>query len=156
MRILGIDIGSLKCGYAIIDINNIAILVDAGEIRVSNNVEYSLRLYEIQQIIEIIIDSYNPDLISIEEPVLRKNISLKAVFSVAQSQAAVLLSAVKLGIAVKKLYPTQIKKIIAGNAKADKEELAEIVINLFELDYSWIKYTDMTDAISIALSAYDV
>ena len=53
MRILGIDIGSLKCGYAIIDINNIAILVDAGEIRVSNNVEYSLRLYEIQQIIEI-------------------------------------------------------------------------------------------------------
>ena len=155
MRILGIDIGSLKCGYAIIDLNNIAILIDAGEIRISNNVDYIIRLYEIQQIIELIIENYKPDLIAVEEPVLG-NISLKAAFSVAQSQAIVLISAVKFGIEIKKILPNRVKKTIANNTKASKEDIAEIIINLFELDPYWLKHTDLTDAIAIGLTAYDV
>ena len=116
MRILGIDIGSLKCGYAIIDIENVAILIDAGEIRVSSYVDYGLRLYEIQQIIELIIENFKPDLISVEEPVLGI-ISPRSVFSVAQSQGVILLSGVKYGVKVKKLLPNVIKKIITDNAR---------------------------------------
>jgi crossover junction endodeoxyribonuclease RuvC len=68
MRILGIDPGTATVGYGIIEINNDKIIViNYGFIQTSSKSPMSERLNVIYSDMQSLIDTFKPDLMSIEE-----------------------------------------------------------------------------------------
>ena len=83
MRILGIDPGYGITGYSIIDyIGNGAIKTDA-------KMSFPLRLSEIYKDLNLIIDNYLPDSISVEELFFNNN--AKTAINVAQARGVILV-----------------------------------------------------------------
>ena len=81
MRILGIDPGIAIVGYCIVDIEKTDYkLVSSGSIRTDKDQTDGKRLAEIRQDINILLDKFKPDAVSIEQLFFFKNLNLKEFF----------------------------------------------------------------------------
>ncbi len=90
MRILGIDPGYGITGYSIIDyIGNKFRLIASGAIKTDAKTSFPLRLSEIFTDLNLIIDKYMPDAISVEELFFNNN--AKTAINVAQARGVILV-----------------------------------------------------------------
>ncbi len=90
MRILGIDPGYGITGYSIIDyIGNKFKLISSGAIKTDAKMAFPLRLNEIYKDLNLIIDKYTPDAISVEELFFNNN--AKTAINVAQARGVILV-----------------------------------------------------------------
>ena len=90
MRILGIDPGYGITGYSIIDyIGNRFKLIASGAIKTDSKMRFPLRLLEIYKDLNLIIDEYSPDAISVEELFFNNN--AKTAINVAQARGVILV-----------------------------------------------------------------
>ena len=90
MRILGIDPGYGITGYSIIDyIGNKFKLIASGAIKTDAKMPFPLRLSEIFKDLNLIIDKYLPDAISVEELFFNNN--AKTAINVAQARGVILV-----------------------------------------------------------------
>lgn len=152
MRILGIDPGTATVGYGIIEINNDKIIViNYGFIQTSSKSPMSERLGVIFNDIQTLIDTFKPDLMSIEELFFFKN--AKTVISVSQARGVILLAAVQANIEIFEYTPLQVKVTLTGYGRADKNEVQNCVKDILELD-EIPKPDDAADALAIALCHY--
>lgn len=149
MRILGIDPGFAITGYSIIDyqgnkfklINSGAILTKAGE-------SFPLRLTKIYDDLQIIIDEFKPDAISVEELFFNQNV--KTAINVAQARGIVLLIGCKNNIPTYEYTPLQVKQAVAGYGRADKiqvQKMVKAILNVEKLP----KLDDITDSMAVAI-----
>ena len=148
-KILGIDPGTINCGYAIINVNkNGKKLVEAGLIKIQSRVlqeqivelieglETIFRNHEIQEVaIEDIFYAFNP----------------KSVIKLAQFRGALSLKILQEFGNFAEYTPLQVKKAVTGNGKAAKEQVAFMVKRLLGIKKE-IKPLDITDAIAVALT----
>lgn len=90
MRILGIDPGYGITGYSIIDyVGNKFTLVASGAITTPAKMSFPLRLSEIFNDLNAIIDEHKPDAISVEELFFNNN--AKTAINVAQARGVILV-----------------------------------------------------------------
>ena len=74
MRILGIDPGYAITGYSVIDyVGNKFKLIDSGAVTTDKDVAFPLRLTKIYDDVCMLIDTYKPDAISVEELFFNNN-----------------------------------------------------------------------------------
>jgi crossover junction endodeoxyribonuclease RuvC len=152
MRILGIDPGTATVGYGIIEVNNDQIIVvNYGFIQTSSKSQMSHRLNVIYDDIKTLIDTFKPDLMSIEELFFFKN--AKTVISVSQARGVILLAAVQANVEIFEYTPLQVKVTLTGYGRADKNEVQNCVKDILELD-EIPKPDDAADALAIALCHY--
>lgn len=152
MRILGIDPGTATVGYGIIEVNNDQIIVvNYGFIQTSSKSQMSHRLNIIYDDIKTLIDTFKPDLMSIEELFFFKN--AKTVISVSQARGVILLAAVQANIEIFEYTPLQVKVTLTGYGRSDKNEVQNCVKDILELD-EIPKPDDAADALAIALCHY--
>jgi len=132
MKILGVDPGLEATGIALVEFNASKLEIKFGD-TIYTDFKASLpeKLAFIYNYIKNITSFYFPDWIVVED-VFTKRYPFSAT-KIAQVQAVVFLIAGLLNIPVKTYHPTEIKKAIAGNGRANKEEVAKAVSTLFSI-----------------------
>lgn len=150
MKVLGIDPGTSRIGYGIIEKKgNHYQAVSYGLIEPPSHFSPSLKLKAIYEEITRLIELHQPDLFSIEELFYFKN--AKTVISVAQARGVILLAAENQKTPVFECTPLQVKQGITGYGRADKNQIAAMVKMLLKLE-KIPKPDDITDGLAIAIT----
>jgi len=156
LKILGIDPGTINCGYAIVEnVTNVKNskkpkLVEAGLIKIkSRNLQE--QILEMVEAIDLILSTHKIDEVAIEDMFYAFN--PKSVIKLAQFRGAISLKILlELGN-FSEYTPLQVKKAVTGNGKSTKEQVAFMVKRLLGIKQE-IKPLDITDAIAVALTHF--
>ena len=147
-RILGIDPGSRKTGFGIIELNNRKIEhVINGRLMVGDG-NFPERLRQIFVGLTEIIGRYEPDMMVIEKVFLHKNAD--SALKLGQARGAAICAGVNQGLKVHEYTATQIKKAVVGNGHAKKDQvqyMMSIILALSELPDE-----DAADALACAVT----
>lgn len=148
-KVLGIDPGTINCGYAIINVNKDGKkLVEAGLIKIKSRVLQE-QIVELIEGLEVIFSNHNIKEVAIEDIFFAFN--PKSVIKLAQFRGALSLKILQEFGNFAEYTPLQVKKAVTGNGKAGKEQVAFMVKRLLGIKRE-IKPLDITDAIAVALT----
>lgn len=148
-KILGIDPGTLKTGFAILEIVASKIkLVSSGVIKTDPKSLMHERYHTIFKEIREIIKEFRPTILSIETQFVQKNVA--SAMKISMARGAVLIAAAEQHLEVFEYSPTAAKKAISTNATASKEQIMRMIQSLLNLKEP-IKSDDQADAICLAL-----
>ena len=151
MIILGIDPGSINCGYAILEvINKKPKLIEAGIIKMKSRVLQE-QILEFIEGFDLIISKHTINEVAIEDMFYAFN--PKSVIKLAQFRGAISLKVLLEFGNFSEYTPLQVKKAVTGNGKAQKEQVAFMVKRILNIKQE-IKPLDITDAIAVALTHY--
>ena len=149
MRILGIDPGFAITGYSIIDyIGNHFSLINSGAVTTKAGVSFPQRLTKIYDDLSIIIDTYKPDAISVEELFFNQN--TKTAINVAQARGVILIVGCKKNIATFEYTPLQVKQAVTGYGRADKIQVQKMDQSILKVK-NLPKLDDITDSMAVGI-----
>ena len=132
MKVLGIDPGTHNVGYGVLEKNNGVIRpLEYGVVRSIPKMDLSSRLGEIYRKLDTIIGQIKPDIISIEKVFFGVNV--KSAISLGEGRGIVLLLANLYDIEIHEFSPTQIKKAVTGNGRAQKYQIQKMMQSLLKL-----------------------
>lgn len=150
MKILGIDPGIARCGWAIIENHKSQITsIDYGCIETSSGKAVESRLQEIYKEISKIIKKHNPQALAIEELFFNNN--AKTAFVVGQARGVILLAASQSSLDVSIYAPLQVKMSLTGYGRAEKNQIGQMVKTILKLK-EIPKPDDTADALAVALT----
>jgi crossover junction endodeoxyribonuclease RuvC len=150
MVILGIDPGSKRIGYGIIEKSGSSLnFLSAGILSIRNK-NLPDTLTEVKSGVDNLIRKFRPGVLAIEKLYFVKN--QKTALSVAEARGVIILSASQKSLKIKEFSPNEVKSGVAGYGLADKKAIAKMVS--FILKKPLIKVIDdATDALAIAIVA---
>jgi|KBSMisStandDraft_5_1062788.scaffolds.fasta_scaffold143142_2 crossover junction endodeoxyribonuclease RuvC len=146
-RILGLDPGSLRTGYGLIDCSG------NGERHVANGCinlrgeDFIRRLRRIFEAVAELIEQHRPHEIAIERVFVHRNVD--SALKLGQARGAAICAAVTLGASAHEYAPRAIKLAVSGFGGADKLQVARMVTTLLNLERRPV--ADAADALAIAL-----
>ena len=150
MRILGIDPGYAIVGWGVLDFDNVHFsVVKYGAITTSPETAFDKRLDEIYGDMNIVIDKFRPDCMSVEKLYFNSNITTG--IDVAQARGVIILSAVQHNVKIYEYTPLQVKVSVTGYGRAEKHQVQEMTRNILGLK-SIPKPDDTADALALAIT----
>jgi crossover junction endodeoxyribonuclease RuvC len=151
MKILGIDPGTINCGYAILEVkNNKPILIEAGLIKMKSRILQE-QIVEFVEGLDLILKRHEIDEVAVEDIFFAFN--PQSVIKLAQFRGAITLKLLQDFGNFSEYTPLQVKKAVTGKAKATKEQVAYMVKKYLSLKKE-IKPLDITDAIAVTLTHF--
>jgi len=148
-RILGIDPGLLHTGWAVIETaGSERKYIASGVILPKKNGALAERLAIIFNEVSHLLDTYKPDVCSVEITFVNKNPQTTLILGHARAAAMVAISV--RGIQIYEYEPNRIKKTLTSAGHADKEQVYKMVRILLPMANP--KTPDESDAIAIALA----
>ncbi len=149
MRVVGIDCGSERTGYGVIDSDGRHHrLVGCGVIRTSPKVDFPSRLYHIYKKLKGLLESKTPDGVAIEGVFYATNV--RTVLKLAQVRGVAMLAAAERGLPVGEYSPLEIKDSVVGYGRATKGQVQTMVQSLLRLEEP-IESHDAADALAVAI-----
>lgn len=150
MRVIGIDPGTARLGYGVIDTGDQPQLIDFGIVETGvDDGAAALRLEYIYQGIQSLLELHHPDAMAIEQLFFARNVT--TAISVGQARGVTMLAASQARIDIFEYTPSQIKHAIAGYGKADKQQMQEMVRILLGLEH--VPHPDdAADALAVAIT----
>lgn len=150
MRVMGIDPGLTRCGLSVVQSGGGRAIapVAVGVIRTPSDMELGERLVRISAAVEEWIEDYRPDVVAIERVFERGNVS--TVIFTAHAVGVLILAAARRGIPVHHYTPSEVKKAISGNGRADKKQMTIMVTRILGLSEA-PKPADAADALALAI-----
>jgi crossover junction endodeoxyribonuclease RuvC len=125
-RVLGIDPGLTRCGYAVIDGSpGRAAAVALGVIRTPPSDALPARLAALQGELASLITEFRPDAVAVEQVFFQVNV--RTAMSVGQASGLALAEASRAGCDVAQYTPNQVKDTIAGWGAAPKAQVQKMV-----------------------------
>jgi len=150
MKILGIDPGSTRAGYGLIEKHGRDLkLIKSGLLKITSQ-DKNARLLELSKSFASLLKKQRPDFMAIEKLFFMKN--LKTALEVAQSRGVLLLAATSLKIPIIELSPSEVKLNITGYGSANKKLVADMVFKILKIKKLRV-LDDVSDAIAIAIVA---
>lgn len=152
MIILGIDPGTARAGYGVINTGGGGgpALVTAGILKVSKADDAPAILEDIHAGVERLCAEHKPEILAIEKLYFAKN--QKTAFAVAEARGVILLAARNIGLEVREYSPTEVKANLTGYGGADKKAVLKMVrLVLRKPDLKIVD--DASDALALALVA---
>ena len=150
MIILGIDPGSRKTGFGCIEKSGKSLkLLGQGVIQLNAKNSMDQRLLELSMGLEKLIKEYGPSILAIEKAFVKNNI--QSALRLGETRGAIMVSGARHSLSVVEYSPAEVKKSVAGNGRADKEQLAKMVRLLCGARDLEFETLDASDAISIAV-----
>lgn len=147
-KILGIDPGSRALGYAILIQENTSYSVEVCDVlRMEKMDSHTDRLQYIFDNISVLVQKYKPYECAIETPIY--GVDPLAMLKLGRAQAAAILAITNQGLAVAEYYPKAVKKAVAGNGNASKQQVAFMLQKIVKIDVDGLSY-DATDALAVA------
>ncbi len=149
MLVMGIDPGFAITGYGIVKYEgNKFSPVEYGAILTKAGEPFAQRLLKLDLEIDMLINRFKPDAVSIEELFFNKNI--KTAIMAAHGRGVTMAAAARSGIEVFEYTPLQVKQSVVGYGRAEKKQVQQMIkaiLNLPEIP----KPDDVADALAIAV-----
>ncbi len=150
MRIFGIDPGTARVGWGVIETAGAKIKALAyGCIETEKTLLPQLRLLAIHTRLLSLIAKYQPDILSLEDLFFATN--AKTAISVGQARGVILLVAAQQKTPVVSYTPLAVKRTICGSGQADKLQVQKMVMRQLHLAHI-PKPDDAADALAIAMT----
>ena len=147
LRILGIDPGSLRTGYGIIDMDgNRAVHVTHGQVTVPAG-DLSARLRRIFRGISAVISEHVPDECAVEKVFMHRNAD--SALKLGQSRGAAITVCAERNLPVFEYTANQVKQATVGKGHAHKAQVQYMVKVLLCLE--GLPQADAADALAVAL-----
>lgn len=152
MKILGIDPGTARMGYSILEIPEkptvTPIVIETNVIITPAEAEMHHRLKLLYKNLTEIIKKHNPEIMVIEK--LFFNTNVKTAITVGQARGVAMLTAANKKMYLYEYTALQAKLVLTGYGRSNKKEMQAAVKESLGLE-SIIKSDDANDAIAIAL-----
>lgn len=149
MRVLGIDCGTERTGYGVIDSDGrVHRLVAAGVIRTLKQDALYQRLLTIASELRSEIGRYRPEVVAIEEVFYAVNV--KTVLKLSHVRGVALLAVAEAGLELAEYSPLEVKTSVVGYGRAEKSQVQMMVASLLRLEHV-IASEDASDALAIAI-----
>jgi len=149
-RILGIDPGLTRCGYAVLDGTGPtdAVAVAIGVIRTPAADPLPQRLAALRAELASLIAEFRPHAVAVEHVFFQVNV--RTAMSVGQASGLALAEAAAAGCEVAQYTPNQVKDAVAGWGGAPKEQVQKMVQARLRLSAP-PRPPDAADAAALAL-----
>ena len=149
MRVLGIDCGSERTGYGVIDSDGVDHrLVAAGVIRTDPKEAFEKRLLQIATGLRALIREHTPGAAAVEEVFYSANV--KTALKLAQVRGVALLAIAEAGVELGDYSPLEVKTSVVGYGRAEKSQVQLMVRSLLHLREE-IASEDACDAVAVAI-----
>ena len=146
--ILGIDPGTRVTGYAVLSQQGRRLaLVDSGTIRLDCRADLCVRLGQLQQRLEAVLQRNEPHTAAIEDVFVHRN--PRSALLLGHARGAALAAVARQGLLVQAYAPASVKQAVAGHGRADKKQVQRMVHVL--LGMSRVPAQDEADAIAVAV-----
>ena len=147
---MGIDPGLTRCGLSIADGGHgrRVVPIAVGVVRTPADADLTDRLLRLSNAVEEWLDTYDPDVVAIERVFERGNVS--TVMQTAHAVGVLVLAAAKRGLDVHMYTPSEVKKALTGNGRADKKQMTTMVTRILGLSEA-PKPADAADALALAI-----
>jgi crossover junction endodeoxyribonuclease RuvC len=149
VRVLGIDCGSERTGYGVIETDGVDHrLVAAGVIRTDTKAPFEQRLLAIATGLRGLIREHAPDAAAVEEVFFSANV--KTALKLAQVRGVALLAIAEAGVELGDYSPLEVKTSVVGYGRAEKSQVQLMVRSLLRLREE-IASEDASDALAVAI-----
>lgn len=150
LRVMGIDPGLTRCGLSVVQAGRgrAVLPVSVGVVRTPSDAELTERLRRIADAAREWMDDYRPDVVAIERLFERGNVS--TVIHTAHAVGVLMLAAAERDIPVHMYTPSEVKKAISGNGRADKKQMTVMITRILGLSEA-PKPADAADALALAV-----
>jgi len=150
MRILGIDPGIARVGWAVIETHTPEPApISFGCITTEKDEKPEDRLKQIHAAVTLLCRKFRPDCMSVEDLFFATN--AKTAIGVGQSRGVILLAAAIAHIPVISYTPLAVKRAITGDGAADKKQVTAMVVRILKLKKA-PSLDDTADALAIAMT----
>ena len=149
MRVLGIDCGTERTGWGVIDSDGRRHQVlGHGVIRTSPSHPLEGRLAAIARELRGVLDRYRPEAAAVEEVFYAQNV--KSALKLAHVRGVALLAIAEASVALGEYSPLEIKTSVVGHGRAEKRQVQLMVRTLTGLREEIVS-EDASDALAVAI-----
>ncbi len=150
MIILGIDPGSVICGYGVVEkIGNEIRLIEYGVIEAKKiNIEFNARLKEIFNRLKEVVERNKPDAAAFESIFYSKN--PQSLIKLSHARAVAVLTCALADLPIAEYSAREVKKSVTGRGAAGKEQVQFMVKTLLNIKET-PQFFDATDALAVAI-----
>lgn len=147
MRILGVDPGSRKTGYGIVDVSGSRIAhVTHGVIAVGDG-DFITRLGMLFSGLSNLIAEFRPECAAMEDVFVSRNVS--SALKLGQARGALIAACTHAGLEVAAYSPTAVKQAVVGFGRAEKEQVQHMIRMLLKPPSPLQE--DAADALGVAI-----
>jgi len=152
VRLMSIDPGSIRCGFAIMDYKDSRLkLVSSGTILMNEKSALPERLLELAEDIDALLQKFKPTTLSLESIFFSQN--ARSAIQLGQARGVILLKAAEYSLDIHEYSPAEIKKSVVGHGRASKDQIEKMIRLLLKLPHTFeFKSADHSDAIAIGLA----
>ena len=149
MIVLGVDPGSLRTGYGVVETDGRRHrLIETGTLAPAKRLSLAEKLRDIHAGVSTLIARLGPDALAVEDVFHAANTRTALVLG--HVRGVVLLAGAERGVPVHEYAPATVKQQITGFGRAEKSQVAFMVTRLLELAED-AEPGDATDALAVAL-----
>lgn len=149
MRIVGIDCGSERTGYGVLEAEGRhSRLICVGVIHAPPKYPFPERLRMIYRGLREIFELHSPQEVAVED--MFHGVNSKSALKLAQARGVALLCAAEAELEVAEYSPLEVKSSVVGYGRASKDQVQTMVCSLLSLTEA-PKPHDATDALAVAL-----
>ena len=179
MRVIGIDPGTICCGYGIVEVGSkklevrgknpnfsfptsdfsLLTYITSGEVQMNKKDTLPERLKVLYDSLKATINEYKPAHLCIEKIFYHK--SIRSAFALGSTRGVAMLLAAENNIPVFEYNSTELKMALTGYGRAEKRQVKEMVIRILNLHPPVSPLTkggiegglseDMTDALALCI-----
>jgi crossover junction endodeoxyribonuclease RuvC len=149
MRVLGIDPGSRRTGWGVVQLEGTRLRhIGAGTIAVPEKLALPKRLHLIHRGLQRIISEHEPEAVAVEEIFFAKYAN--AALKLGHARGVALLVAAEAEIEVHEYPPAIVKRTVVGRGGADKVQVGRLITALLGLASP--PEEDAADALAVAIT----
>lgn len=149
VKVLGIDPGLAQVGYGVVHTADPMALLACGVIRTRPGPSTGERLVEIARDLRQLVRHHRPHLAAVEKFFFYRS---NNTIAVVQARGVVLMTMARLRVPTLEYAPTQIKRTLTGDGRADKDQVLNAVMRALCLEHP-PRPDDAADAVAVALTA---
>ena len=149
MRIVGIDCGTERTGFGVIDSDGRSHrFLSGGVIRTTTTDALELRLKCIAAQLRDVLGKFSPEAIAVEE--VFHAVNAKSALKLAHVRGVALLLAAEAGLVVNEYSALEVKISVVGYGRAEKQQVRMMVCSLLGITRDFESH-DATDALAVAI-----
>lgn len=149
MRILGIDCGTERTGFGIVQSDGRRHeLITAGVIKTQACHALALRLRTIASELRDVVANFAPDTVAVED--IFFSVNAKSALKLAHVRGVALLTAAEAALPVSEYSPLEVKMSVVGYGRAEKQQVQMMVLSLLGVTRTFGSF-DATDALAVAI-----
>lgn len=150
MRILGIDPGTARMGWGIVDTTPRLSSPASGVFETTKDAAHPERLQALHSYLVNKIRSERPDIVAVER--LFFNFNVQTAMNVGEGRAMVMLAAVQNKVPVVEYTALTAKLLLAGHGRAEKKQMIAAVKKILGIRVLPSHLDDSADALAMALT----